>query len=284
MTPPAPGARRAAFGGRVGAALVHELRLAAVALQFLTRVPVPARVGFEPDWLNACVRHFPLVGAAVGAVGGVVLAGASTLWPPAVAALLALAATVALTGAFHEDGLADTFDALGGVVSRERALAIMKDSRIGTYGAAALALSLALRAAAMAVLCAWPAPALVAAVVLSHTLGRTVAVTVMAALPYAGDAEHAKAKPLALAVRPVHWAPAIVQAALVVAACMAWGGVPVGAVAAAGGAAAGVAVGMRGWLRRRLGGYTGDGLGASEQLAELAVLLALTAAWGAGSP
>jgi adenosylcobinamide-GDP ribazoletransferase len=74
---------------------------------------VPVQLAqFDPAWLTACVRHFPLIGAGVGAVGAAVLLGAAAWWPPAVAAVLALAATVALTGGFHEDGLADTLDAL----------------------------------------------------------------------------------------------------------------------------------------------------------------------------
>ncbi|OYU98446.1 MAG: adenosylcobinamide-GDP ribazoletransferase, partial [Burkholderiales bacterium PBB5] len=101
--------------------MAHELRLAAVALQFLTRVPV--RFGaFDPQWLQDCARHFPLVGAGVGLFGAAVLLAAAALWPPAVAVGLAMAATVWLTGGFHEDGLADTCDGLGGAVSRERAL------------------------------------------------------------------------------------------------------------------------------------------------------------------
>ena len=127
--------------------LSHELRLFFVALQFLTRLPIPAWVsqddGFDPGWLNACVRYFPLVGVLVGGCGAAVLALASLGWPPLVVAVLAVAATVWVTGALHEDGLADTFDALGSQVSRDEALSIMKDSRIGTYGAVALALGLA---------------------------------------------------------------------------------------------------------------------------------------------
>ncbi|MGB4060898.1 MAG: adenosylcobinamide-GDP ribazoletransferase, partial [Burkholderiaceae bacterium] len=136
--------------------VTHELRLALVAVQFLTRVPVPGWVGqgFQADWLNTCVRHFPLVGAGVGAFGAAVLWVVLGWWPPAVAAVLAVTATVWLTGAFHEDGLADTFDALGGCVPREKALAIMKDSRIGTYGAAALVVGLGLRVALVATLAA----------------------------------------------------------------------------------------------------------------------------------
>ena len=146
------------------------MRLFLVALQFLTRLPVRL-ARFEAAWLNDCVRHFPLVGALVGAAGAAVLIGAAQLWPGWVAAVLALTATVALTGGFHEDGLADTFDALGGVVPRDKALTIMKDSRIGSYGALALGLTLLLRAALLAVLAVRPTLGAVAALLASHAFG-----------------------------------------------------------------------------------------------------------------
>lgn len=251
------------------------MRLFLVALQFLTRLPVRLH-RFEPAWLNDCVRHFPLVGALVGSVGAGVLVAGAQWWPAWVAALLALAATVALTGGFHEDGLADTFDALGGVVPREKALAIMKDSRIGSYGALALGLSLLLRAALLAVLATRPLAGAVAALLASHAWARAAAVGVMVSLPYGGDAEHAKAKPLALAVAPRNLAIALSWCLALAGALAAWG-VAWQRLAVAALAVLLVAVVMRQWLRRRLGGYTGDGLGATEQLAEIAVLLAFTA-------
>lgn len=253
------------------------MRLFLVALQFLTRLPVRLE-RFEPAWLNDCVRHFPLVGVLVGTVGATVLAGATQLWPAWVAAVLALTATVVLTGGFHEDGLADTFDALGGVVSRDKALTIMKDSRIGSYGALALGLSLLLRAALLAVLAQRPLMGAVAALLASHGLARAAAVGVMVSLPYGGDAEHAKAKPLALAVAPRNFGIALGWCGLLGLALAAAGVAPSRLLAAVA-AAAVVALLMREWLRRRLGGYTGDGLGATEQLAEIAVLLAFTASF-----
>ena len=181
--------------------MTHEIRLFFIALQFLTRVPVPRAVGFEPAWLQACLRHFPLVGACVGAWAALVLWLALQLWPPLVASAVSLVATVWLTGAFHEDGLADTCDALGGAVSRDRALTIMKDSRIGSYGAVALVLALVLKVVAVAGLAsAAPAGGLVwatTAVIWSHAVSRAAPVWLVWRLPYAGDAEHAKAKPLA---------------------------------------------------------------------------------------
>jgi adenosylcobinamide-GDP ribazoletransferase len=251
------------------------MRLFLVALQFLTRLPVRL-THFDPAWLNDCVRHFPLVGMLVGGVGALTLVGAVQLWPAWVAALLALATTVALTGGFHEDGLADTFDALGGVVPRDRALAIMKDSRIGSYGALALGLSLLLRASLLAVLATRPMLGAVAALLTSHGFGRAAAVGVMVSLPYGGDAEHAKAKPLALAVAPRNLGIGLLWCGSLGVTLVAVGIAPVRLLLAVVAAVA-VAALMRQWLRRRLGGYTGDGLGATEQLAEIAVLLAFTA-------
>lgn len=251
------------------------MRLFLVALQFLTRLPVRLS-RFEPAWLNDCVRNFPLVGALVGAWGAAVLLVAALFWPAWIAAVLALIATVALTGGFHEDGLADTFDALGGVVSRDKALAIMKDSRIGSYGALALGLTLLLRAALLAVLATRPMLNAIAALVASHAFARAAAVGVMVSLTYGGDAEQAKAKPLALAVAPRNFGIALGWSGLlllVLAACGAY--LPRLGLAVV--AAAVAALLMRQWLKRRLGGYTGDGLGATEQFAEIAVLLAFTA-------
>lgn len=275
----------------MAARLLHELRLFAVALQFLTRwpvrLPVNAAAAWDERWLTDCVRHFPAVGAVLGAALGGVLWTASLLWPPAMAAVLAVALGTWWTGAFHEDGLADTFDALGGSTSRERALVIMKDSRIGSYGAMALVLVTGARIAGLAAIVAVPqaspAQALViaiAACVWTHALGRWVSVAVMAGMPYAGDEDHAKAKPLARGV-PVRQTLAaglwLLPLLLAMAATVAGAVVLLAATLLAAGL---VTIGVRRWLRQRLGGYTGDTLGAAEQLAEAAILLAWVAATG----
>ncbi len=250
--------------------MLHELRLFFVALQFLTRLPVPRWVGYEPQWLNRSVRHFPLVGVLVGGFGAAVACAAVRVWPPLVAATLAIAATLWLTVAFHEDGLADSFDALLGAAPRDRALAIMKDSRIGSYGAAALVLSLLLRVALLAELLAH-APALAAAALIAaHAAARAASVGLMVLLPYAGDEAHAKAKPLA---REVRGSDAVVAIALGAASfAPAWSFAPAAAIPLLL-----LVMVLRAWLRRRLGGYTGDTLGATEQLGELTVLLVFVA-------
>lgn len=258
--------------------MMHELRLFFVALMFLTRVPVPAWVGHDPAWMQTCTRYFPLVGAFVGAWGAGVLWLTLLVWPPPVAAVLSIAATVWLTGGFHEDGLADTCDALGGAVSRERALAIMKDSRIGSYGALALILVLGLKVMIISALSLTPITAM-AALVWSHTASRAASVALMHALPYAGDIEHAKARPLAIGIHMREPCVAfglvlLASAAIVVTVAPAAGWVVPLAMSAAFFASVAMMLWCVRWLQRRLGGYTGDTLGATQQLVEAAGLLA----------
>lgn len=277
--------------------LGHEWRLWLVALQFFTRVPVAGWPQFDPDWLRQCMRYFPLVGTLVGVWGCGVLAVASMWWPPSVAVGLSMAATMWLTGGFHEDGWADTCDGLGGAVTRERALTIMKDSRLGTYGALGLLMLLGLKAAVLIellsprahelneaqsshihqVLLGWTMMGLVWA----HTLSRWMPVWLTASMPYAGDPDHAKAKPLAL--QASRWQVMGAGLGVIVVGGALWlllgaVGWPVAtlwhALWLSTLVAGVVAVWARRWFMARLGGFTGDTLGASQQLTELAVLLA----------
>ena len=246
-----------------------------VGMQLLTRIPIPMRIGFDPAWLQASVRYFPLVGAVVGLWGAGVLWSAMHWWPALVASTLSLASTIWLTGAFHEDGLADTSDALGGAVDREKALAIMKDSRIGTYGAVALIAALMLKAFTVTSLSA-DLPVAMAALVWTHAASRAAPVFVIWWLPYAGDPEHAKAKPLATSTTAIGPAMATLWVVLLGAAVLAIPGVAGTArialpLAIASGIAATCVFGA--WLKRRLGGFTGDTLGATQQLVEGIALL-----------
>jgi adenosylcobinamide-GDP ribazoletransferase len=257
----------------------HQLRLFFIALQFFTRVPIPRWVGFEPEWLHHSARYFPAVGACVGLVGAAVLGVAQTILGPLVAAPLCIVATVLLTGGFHEDGFADTCDGLGGHVSRERALEIMKDSRIGAYGAMGLVLMLGLKAAALSALGAVSVWAAMAALLVAHTASRTATVLMIAWLPYAGDEAHAKAKPLAQRARLsdvlIACATNLLVAGLVLP--LRSHGLEVGGWAAVVSsllAATVMWLWCARWLKKRLGGVTGDTLGATQQLVEVTMLLA----------
>ncbi len=254
--------------------LLHELRLFCIALQFLTRVPVPRAVGFEAAWLHQSARHFPAVGCCVGAFVAAVLWGTAQVLPMTVAVGLAIAAGAWLTGAFHEDGFADTLDALGGAVSRERALEIMKDSRLGSYGVLGLVLLIGIKWAALAAL---PLATALAALLLAHTASRALTVVLLGVLRYAGDVEHAKAKPMAQQVGAGSVAVALGWSAAVVLAM--WGGAALSSLQLL---AALLALSVAGlvcarWFKRRLGGYTGDTLGAAQQIGETAMLLAVLA-------
>ena len=246
----------------------QEARLFVCAVQFLTRIPTPQLPGFQPEWIRQSARYYPLVGHVVGAAAALVLYGAAQVWSPWIAALLAVAAGVVLTGGFHEDGLADTADGLGGGLTRERRLELMKDSRLGSYGALALGLTLALRVAALAML-AQNSPLLAAVAMLAaHGLGRAAAVAAMTVMPYGGDPGMAKEG------RPDRASWGGLSVAILIAL---WPLAVLPPVAGAGGLALGMLVGaIPAWLAWRLiGGRTGDVLGAVEQAFEVGFLLAV---------
>ena len=239
------------------------------AVSFLTRVPtgtgerrVQELAGFVP-W-------FPVVGAGVGLVVGAVYAGGRELLPPLPAATVAVVAGIGLTGAFHEDGLGDTADAFMGHHDRDGTIRILKDPRLGTFGVLAVAASLLLRAGAVAALT--PAAAL-AALPAAHALSRAAAVATMTVLPPAAETGLGASYALALSRRR-----AVTGAVAGLAVAVALLGLP--ALWAA--AAAGLAAFALGRLAvRRIGGVSGDVLGAVQQLGEILVLLVAAVVTGA---
>jgi adenosylcobinamide-GDP ribazoletransferase len=250
--------------------LVSPVRALRAAFVFLTRIPVGGFPYTDDEWRWA-PAFFPVVGLVVGAgLGGIDRA----LGPLGflVAALGALAASLLATGAFHEDGLADTSDALGGGFDRDKILLILKDSRVGAFGASALVISIVGRAALLARL----GPDAALALPLVGMAARAAPVWQIAALPYVSSAASRS--------------PGVTRAGAL-QACIAtvWTLAGAGAMIATGHAsatrmgsmlAAMAAVTLvSGWrYTRRLGGITGDFLGATEQLCELAGYGAL--AWG----
>ena len=271
--------------------LVREYLL---AVQFFTRIPITGRlaewVGFSPELLRASAGHFPGVGLAVGAVAAAVYAFMTALLPdthftPMVAAVLSTVVSVLLTGGFHEDGLADVADGLGGSHDRARALDIMKDSRVGAFGTMALVLALLGKIALLALLgsvdgvpTGWDEAPLSSwvvctALVAGHVVSRALPLLLIAWLPHVGDAATSKSKPLAdrIAARSLliafiwlFMAMALVLTMLdainVIVACsfsvlaLLW---------------------MGRWFKRRLQGFTGDCLGAAQQVCEIAFYLGM---------
>jgi adenosylcobinamide-GDP ribazoletransferase len=235
----------------------------AASVAFCTRLPLANLAQVAEGDIARASWAMPVAGALVGAVAALVYAIAMSLaLPPTVAATLAIAAGMALTGAMHEDGLADTADAMGGT-SRDRKLEIMYDSRLGTYGASALVLSILLRWAALASLARPAAVAL--ALIAAHTAARATLPAVMAVVPPArsdGLAASFGAPP-----REVAAVAALIGAlALVLCLGFAPGLLAVGLLGAASVAVARLSL-------NAIGGQTGDVLGALEQAGELLVLL-----------
>lgn len=265
-----------------------QCRLFFTALEYFTRWPKPRWVGHNPAWLGPCTRYFPAVGLVVGLAGAGVYAVAAMGWSAPVAVALSIAATLLITGAFHEDGFADVCDGLSGTRDRERALEIMSDSRIGAFGAIGIGLMLLLKFASLA---AFQPGAAAVAIVCAHVVSRAVPLVLMMTLPYAKPQAQTKAKPVA---QGVGWAELVIglsSAALAVGVvgALAWQfddtlqtrtALWFWALALSFAAALACAIPLRTWFRARLGGYTGDCLGASQQVSEVVFYLCLSALLG----
>ena len=274
--------------------LVGFVRSYLLAVQFFTRIPITGPladwVGYSPEALKASAAHFPGIGVLVGVVAAGVFCGVLALLPdavfsPLIAAALSTVVTVLMTGGFHEDGLADVADGLGGSYDRERALDIMKDSRVGAFGAMALVLALLSKVALLALLgslegtpadwedapfTGWYAAG---ALLAGHTVSRTLPLLLVRWLPHVGDTAASKSKPLAdhitlgrLLLAFLWCFSALVtvstafDAANLAAACsfsilaLLW---------------------MGRLFSRRIQGFTGDCLGATQQVCEIAFYLGL---------
>ncbi len=255
--------------------LPRELTLFLVATQFLTRLPVPHLPDFQPDWLGRSVRHFPLVGALVGILDVGVWWICRHWFSPTIAVGLMVAASLLITGAFHEDGFADACDGFGGGGTAERILIIMKDSRVGAYGAMGVSLMLGLK---WATLIALPDTALPWVVIASHVSSRWWAIGLIWRLKYVRTDGGSKSKPLAQSLSGSQWlASGFMGLVALFAIALVLRTVAVElnlGESLAATLSAGLAVYLAGgYFRRRIGGFTGDCLGAAQQVAELVFLL-----------
>ncbi|WP_201624204.1 adenosylcobinamide-GDP ribazoletransferase [Psychrobacter immobilis] len=263
----------------VGEFIKHEWRLLLVAVQFLTRLPVPQFANYNPQWLHQSSRHFPAVGLLVGLLCAGVFWLGSILFTPLVAGVISTAFGIKLTGAFHEDGLADSCDGLGGGLTRERTLEIMKDSRLGTYGVLGLVSALLIK---ISLLASMPLSVAIVALIIGHTASRLLCISLLTLLPYGGEIEHAKAKPMAQQLTPFQgllssgW---LLLAGVLVVLLFPHTVQQIGIWQWLLALLLGIVATdyMRRLLRRRLEGYTGDGLGATQQLSEIAIYIGLAA-------
>ena len=239
--------------------LHSELDTLAGAIRFFTRLPLPGTLGHSGVALAKAIRYFPLTGAIVGMIGALVFALCMLFWPKTLAVLAAIATIIYFTGAIHEDGWGDMVDGFGGGWDKQRILDIMKDSRMGSFGAVALVIILLARFLALVEIDIAVIPA---ALIAAHAFSRACATAIMATMDYVRD--EGKAKPFdnhlgtggiaaagLTAVLPLALLPPaqIIPAVLFAALATAW---------------------LARLFRRNIGGYTGDCLGATQQLAEIA--------------
>ncbi|QIL84585.1 adenosylcobinamide-GDP ribazoletransferase [Vibrio sp. HDW18] len=247
----------------------YQLELFLLAVSFFSRLPVPVNLPYSSQRMNQAGRYFALVGLLLGGLCAVIYSLATQLFSTNISVFLTIVFSLLLTGAFHEDGLADMADGVGGGMTTERRLAIMKDSRIGTYGASALLMALLGKYVLLTELA--DLTTLTPVWLLAYTLSRTVAASLIHNTPYVSDTDSSKSKPLAQQQSASDVA-ILVLSALVVLLWFSW---PV--IWSMIAFSLVFRLLFRHWLLKRLGGFTGDCLGAAQQLMEISIYLILLA-------
>lgn len=248
----------------------REITLLLTAIMFYTRIPVPAKLEYSEELLNSSSRYFPLVGWIVGAIAGLIFYGSIQVFPVHVSVAFMMAASLIVTGAFHEDGLADFFDGFGGGWTKEKILEIMKDSRLGTYGAIALLMALIIKFLILSTVQVAVIPLLL---ITGHALSRLVAVSFVYTDHYARADETSKVKPISKGMTHGEIIIAAVIGLLSIAllnniyySLLVLPLIPVKLI-------------MGRYFSKWLGGYTGDCLGAVQQISELTIYISYYVIW-----
>ncbi|MFZ6658413.1 adenosylcobinamide-GDP ribazoletransferase [Undibacterium sp. TJN19] len=251
---------------------MQQIRLFFIALQFFTRIPVPRWVGFDPAWLHQASRYFPAVGWVVAAVCSAVYLLVLQWWPQTVAVILSAIAGIMLTGAFHEDGFADVCDGFGGGMTPERVLDIMRDSRVGAYGAIGICLLLVLK---LSLLINLPAEMTVPALLIAHPLSRLASCCLIWRMDYARH--EGKAKPLAQEMSHAEFLISFLTVLLPINVVLYFFPIAIFNLLMALVLMIALSWWMARMFQRKIGGYTGDCLGAVQQVSEVAIYMGLLA-------
>ncbi|NOH61497.1 adenosylcobinamide-GDP ribazoletransferase [Vibrio sp. RE88] len=245
--------------------LKYQLELFWLALGFFSRLPIPQSTPYSELRMNQAGRYFALVGLCLGALCAAVYWLAESVLGPSVAVVVMMVFSLLLTGAFHEDGLTDMADGIGGGMTLEKRLTIMKDSRIGTYGASALVMALLGKYVLLTELALLTNVLLV--IVAAYTLSRAVAASLIYDMPYVSDSEASKSKPLANQQSKSELAMLAVSALMP----LLWFDFELVAVIA--GITVIFRIMFKHWLMKRIGGFTGDCLGGAQQIMELLIYM-----------
>ena len=249
----------------------EQLKIFFTALMFYTRIPVPKWIGYSQSYLDRSTRYFPLMGWIVGGFGALVFVIAHNFLPKSTSLLFSMISTILLTGAFHEDGFTDTCDGFGGGWTKQQILDIMKDSRVGAYGAIGIFLMLSLK---FQFLSALDGKFIPIALIVAHSVSRAAILIFRRAYNYVRENDDAKAKPMAQEVsKKDFWIGMILGAMpliLLPSFHMIFGVISFVVI---------TEFLFSKWIVRRIGGYTGDCLGATQQLCELSCYLGMLVSW-----
>jgi adenosylcobinamide-GDP ribazoletransferase len=248
--------------------LKNELKIFLTALSFYTRVPIGNIRGWSEVMLNKSTRYFPFIGVLVGGVGALFFFVLNLYLPVSIAVLLSMLITIVFTGAFHEDGFADFCDGFGGGYTPARILEIMKDSRIGTYGSIGLFGMLAVKFLALTHIESIRIPLVLIA---GHAVSRIFPVLLIYTSEYARLDATSKTKPVGKADSTFSLLFAVITGSAILF-FFAWQEILIGISILII-----VAFFFRNYITRKLGGYTGDVLGALQQLCEVFFYLAILA-------
>jgi len=246
------------------------------ALMFYTRLPVPQSTPHSTDIINGSRKYLPLIGIIIGAIAVSAFLISQLFLPTMISIALSMVATILATGAFHEDGFADSCDGLGGGWKTEQVLSIMKDSRIGTYAAVGLICLLGVKFLTLLELSNAALSVFVFVYVASHTLSRLASSLVIEQYTYVQDSDQSKIKPVTesqLSSPDLHQTLIISALPLLILAFVAFIPTIIATLACLG-----VAKMLANYSKKRIGGYTGDILGAIQQLSEVTFYLTFLAA------
>jgi len=246
----------------------HQINLILTAFGFFTRIPIPFEIASSQENLNKCNRYFPLVGYFVGGSAALIYWLTSYLLPDSISILLSMAGSILLTGAFHEDGFADVCDAFGGSWTKEKILTIMKDSRVGAYGAIGIILLLLTKYTTISSL---PSNLIALSLIIAHVNSRFMAVWTMHTLPYVREDESSKSKPItkALQIKDLVIALALtIPSLFLLADIRILYFIPLLFI---------TKLLLERYFKKWIGGYTGDCLGTIQQTCELVIYITLVA-------
>lgn len=245
------------------------------AIMFFTRIPIPFKLPYSEAIMNQSQKYYAWVGLLVGVINAVLFYIGHVLFGTSIAVVLSMGLSVLLTGAFHEDGFADSCDGFGGGYGKERILTIMKDSRMGAYGTIGIVLLLLAKYTSIVTLMDQSHMSFtLAIIILAHTMSRFVSGTTLYTHQYVRDIDSSKAKPMAAVPLPLSTMWIGIVAMLLVVFVTGFGWLCLAFIPAYIAKMA-----MSAYFKKQIGGYTGDCLGAIQQVSELVIYLSSIVIW-----